>query len=858
MAKDIESLVLTMSADLRRFEKSMASMRQTADKRLTEVERRAMQSQRSLSNIMARTGRDMTASLRASLAGIAPALAAAFSTAAVVKYGDAYTNLKSRLKATGLEGERLLSIENQLFDAANRNGVAIDAVAQMYQRVSQSRQALGASDADLIALTNGVTAALRVQGVSAEQASGPLLQLGQALGAGTVRAEELNSLLEGTPVLLQAAAQGSARFGGDIAKLSAAIRQGEVSSKDFFQMLLTGLPALEQQAASLPKTVGQAFQILDNQLGRFVGQADQSLSATQRMAEGIAYVANHLEDLRDVVVVVSTLLGSVLAAKALGSAIVSFTAFRTQIALANAQLAAFEIHSGLASASLGRMTVAGTAGAAAMRGLGGAMAFFGGPIGLAITALAAGIAVLAVNSGRAKREAAELAQRITDEAKAAGIAAEETKKLAGEVTATETWAASLTGELDKLTDANYRVAASAKAAAIEMARMRLETAQKTLGDAQAAYDRRRSRERGYAGSSLAAGARSGIGPDGRPLGDVYGDANRRVVSSSEYTNIRTATATVEVLTKNLRDLMSETLGARVARSAGGGGLGGGNAGGGRGGSVGAVSDEARRVEQLRAEVERLSYDLLSDTERAAVDLAKVRDTLRAAVSAGVITPSQAARLEAGAAARDLTIGDLPDVNPIEVPRDIARGVVDGMLAEQQAFLDRGRDMARSFVDILRSGNIGEELGYRFKQAAFDGLEDVLSTLFAGLMQSNSNGGGGWVSAIANLFAGKRASGGGVVRGQAYITGERRPEVFVPNTSGTIIPSVNTALSRVQQAQGRLAQPVVVQLSVEEGALFEPRVQAISGSVSVQTTGMGLAHVQKQSREAHMRQRQRFA
>lgn len=787
MARDIESLTLQMTADLRRFEKEMAKMNRVTEDRLRQAEMAAVAGQKNLSRIMGDTGRSMTQSLRTSLAGIAPTLAAAFSTAAVVKYGDSYTNLQNRLKATGLEGERLLSIENQLFDAANRNGVAIDAVAQMYQRVSQSRQSLGASDADLIALTNGVTAALRVQGVSAAQASGPLLQLGQALGAGTVRAEELNSLLEGTPVLLQAAAQGSAKFGGDMAKLSAAIRQGEVSSEAFFQMLLTGLPALEQQAASLPKTVGQAFQILDNQLGRFIGQADRSLSATQRMAEGIAYVANHLEDLRDAVVVVSTLLGSVLAAKALGTAIVSFTAFRTQIALTNAQLAAFEIQSGLASASLGRMTVAGAAGAAAMRGLGGAMAFFGGPIGVAITALAAGIAVLAVNSGRAKREAAELAQRITDEAKAAGLAAEETKKLAGEVTSTETWAASLTGELDKLTDANYRVAASAKAAAVEMARMRLETAQKTLGDARTAYDRRRSRERGSAAATLSAGARSGIGPDGRLLSDVYGDANRRVLGSAEYTNIRTATATVEILTKNLRDMMSETLEARVARSAssGGGGGGGGasgGSGGGRGGTARTVSDEARRVEQLRAEVERLSYDLLSDTERAAADLARVRDTLKAAAAAGIITPSQAARLEAGAAGQDLKLAERPDIRPIEVSRDISHGIADGLRAEQQAFLDRGSDMARSFVDILRSGNIGEEIGYRFQKAAFDGLEDLLSDLFSGLLQGN-NGGGftDWMSGFAYLFTGgrKAATGRSVTAGYPVLTCDRGDERFIP-------------------------------------------------------------------------------
>lgn len=762
MAEEIERLLVRVEANAAAFENQMKRV----NKALHGSQNATQQALRKIKSDTAAAAPQMFKpigdGLRRELLGLSGVFAAAFSARAVVKYGDAYTSLQNRLKATGLEGERLLAIENQLYDAANRNGVAIDAVAQMYQRVSQSRKSLGASDADLIDLTNGVTAALRVQGVSAQQASGPLLQLGQALGGGTVRAEELNSLLEGTPVLLQAAANGSAKFGGDMAKLSAAIRDGQVSSRAFFQMLLTGLPALEQQAASLPKTVGQAFQILDNQLGRYIGQADQSLSATQRLAEGIAYVANNLDDLQDLVVVTATLLGTVLASRALGAAIVSFTAFRVQVALTNAQLLAFEIQSGLASGALGRMSASGLAGASAMRALGGSMAFFGGPIGLAITALAGGIALLAVNSARAKREAAELAQRIQDEARAAGVAAEETKKLAGEVTATETWAASLTGELDKLTDANYRVAASAKAAAIEMAKMRLETAQKSLGDARDAYGNRLSRERGRAASSLAAGARSGVGPDGQLLGNVYGDANKRVVSSDEYGNIRTATATVEVLTKNLRDLMSETLQARVDRSPAGGGGGGGSGaatGGGRGGGAQAVSDEARRVEQLRSEVERLSYDLLTDTEQAAVDLAKVRDTLKAAAAAGIITDTQAARLEAGAAGQNLTLPDRPDLKPIEVSRDITHGVADGLRAQQQAFADQGRNMAVSFVDILRSGNIGEEIGRRFQDAAFNGLEDILSTLFSSLLQSSGAGGGNWINTAAT-FLSRGYSGGG--------------------------------------------------------------------------------------------------
>jgi len=172
--------------------------------------------------------------------------------------------------------------------------------------------------------------------------------------------------------------------------------------------------------------------------------------------------------------------------------------------------------------------------------------------------------------------------------------------------------------------------------------------------------------------------------------------------------------------------------------------------------------------------------------------------------------------------------------------------------------EAGRDMASNIVSVLRADNIWEEAGRRFKDAAWDGVEDLLSQILGSFSQSLPTGGGGnWLQAIAGLFTGGRqaATGRSVTAGYPVLTGERRPEVFVPSVSGTIIPNVNQAMSRMQTGQGARAQPVIVQLAIDEGGLFVPRVQAISGSVAVQTTTMGVATVQDQQRATSMRRRQ---
>ena len=46
-------------------------------------------------------------------------------------------------------------------------------------------------------------------------------------------------------------------------------------------------------------------------------------------------------------------------------------------------------------------------------------------------------------------------------------------------------------------------------------------------------------------------------------------------------------------------------------------------------------------------------------------------------------------------------------------------------------------------------------------------------------------------AIDNIFGGGRANGGPVNAGTSYVVGERGPELFVPNTAGTIVPNGGT-------------------------------------------------------------------
>lgn len=257
----------------------------------------------------------------ASIKSMAGALAAGVSAGAIIKLADSYTALQSRLKALGLEGEALVKTETRLYDIANRNGTTIDAVTQLYQRASMARQNLGASEQQLMQIVSGVSASLRLQGTSATEASGALLQFGQILGGSKVQAQEYNSLIDQMPVLLEAVAKGSDRWAGSVTKLSADVKAGKVSTQEFANAALKGFADIESKAASLPKTVGQALQILNNELGRYVGQTDKSLSATERLANGIVMIADNLDRVVPALAAISAVVGVRWAAGMIAAAV---------------------------------------------------------------------------------------------------------------------------------------------------------------------------------------------------------------------------------------------------------------------------------------------------------------------------------------------------------------------------------------------------------------------------------------------------------------------------------------------------------------------------------------------------------
>lgn len=286
MSTDVEKLSLVLEIQGNRFEQQLKRQNAAAYRIFKSLEDRASAMENSVGSSFNALGKR--------IGGVFAGIAVGSTLNDLRKFSDTYTGIMNQLKVAGVKDGDLAGVFDKLFASAQRNAVPLDALAQLYGRVSQAQTTLKASSDDVLQITDIVAQSLRVSGKSASESSGALLQLAQAFSNGKVQAEEYNSLLDGAYPLLQAAAAGMQQAGGDVAKLTALVKDGKVSSEGFFRAIQAGAPLLEQKLAGATLTSAQAMEKLQNEVIKAAGEFDKATGFSRGLAVAIDGLAGSI------------------------------------------------------------------------------------------------------------------------------------------------------------------------------------------------------------------------------------------------------------------------------------------------------------------------------------------------------------------------------------------------------------------------------------------------------------------------------------------------------------------------------------------------------------------------------------
>lgn len=297
---------------------------------------------------------------------------AGFGVSQLKGFADGYTEIQNKLRL--VESASISSSKglNNVFDIALKTNQSINATSGVYQRFAQNAETLKISQAQIASLTETVSKAVAVSGASAGAADAALTQFGQALGSGILRGDEFNSVMEQTPALAKAIATGLGVTTGELRNMA---KEGKLTMDILVPALERAKESVDDQFNTRILTISAAFENLNTSTIKWIGELDKSTGASEAFAKAINEIANHL---------------TVVASLAAGAGVIwSVGKIRTWIAASIQASAAMSAQ----AAATRNLTAAQQALTATGKGLGGALGFVGGPLGLLTLGLSAGVGV---------------------------------------------------------------------------------------------------------------------------------------------------------------------------------------------------------------------------------------------------------------------------------------------------------------------------------------------------------------------------------------------------------------------------------------------------------------------------------
>lgn len=287
-------------------------------------------------------------------------------------FADGYTEIQNKLRL--VESASISSSKglNNVFDIALKTNQSINATSGVYQRFAQNAETLKISQTQIASLTETVSKAVAVSGASAGAADAALTQFGQALGSGILRGDEFNSVMEQTPALAKAIATGLGVTTGELRNMA---KEGKLTMDVLVPALERAKESVDDQFNTRILTISAAFENLNTSTIKWIGELDKSTGASEAFAKAVNEIANHL---------------TVVASLAAGAGVIwSVGKIRTWIAASIQASAAMSAQ----AAATRNLTAAQQALTATGKGLGGALGFVGGPLGLLTLGLSAGVGV---------------------------------------------------------------------------------------------------------------------------------------------------------------------------------------------------------------------------------------------------------------------------------------------------------------------------------------------------------------------------------------------------------------------------------------------------------------------------------
>lgn len=277
------------------------------------------------------------------LASAASAIGLALGGREIFNYVNTIETLDNKLRLVSSSTGDLANKYRELNQLANDTRQGIAPTIDLYSKLAIGTKDAGLAHSDLVTIIEAFNKSLVISGAGTQAAAAATYQFGQAMGSGRLQGDELRSMMENNAKFMDVLKTTTGLTTAELRKLAS---DGMLSTKIVAQALQDGLGGLNDEFAKMPKTVGQAFLSLQNELQSTVRDFLTTTEASSLLVDAFGFLERNI-------VPVTIALGALAAALAIG-AIVQVATFAF-VGLATAVAGVTTAMTFLAATPLGRV-----------------------------------------------------------------------------------------------------------------------------------------------------------------------------------------------------------------------------------------------------------------------------------------------------------------------------------------------------------------------------------------------------------------------------------------------------------------------------------------------------------------------
>ena len=219
-------------------------------------------------------------------------LIAAIGVREIISLGDEFTVLNNRLKAVTNSQEEAASAFKLVQQVASNTRADLGAVASLFSDITLATEEMGLTQQQVATVASTFSKALKVSGADAGAAAGAIRQFGQALASGVLRGDEFNSINEANSKFMGEFAKALGVTRGELRDMA---KEGVLTSEVILQATERMAASVDADFAKTSSTIGESFVALKNSMIVLFGTLEQETGVFGSIADGVNRIATALE-----------------------------------------------------------------------------------------------------------------------------------------------------------------------------------------------------------------------------------------------------------------------------------------------------------------------------------------------------------------------------------------------------------------------------------------------------------------------------------------------------------------------------------------------------------------------------------